>query len=55
MTVAALVWILVMLVCSISAKQLVMIQETFRHGARFPVFPEKEDQSNTPYIMQNLG
>ena len=52
MTVAALVWILIMLICSILAKHLVMIQETFRHGARFSVFPEKEENTAVLFLKR---
>ena len=37
--------ILLAIVASVASQKLLVIQETFRHGARYPIFIEKADGS----------
>ena len=38
-----------------SAQKLLMIQETFRHGARYPIFPEAADGSDFAEKINSVG
>ena len=35
--------VLTLLSCSVSEKKLIFIQELFRHGARYPIYPSDTD------------
>jgi hypothetical protein len=38
-----------------TSKELIMIQETFRHGARQPLFPEESRRLGYPIPSEQLG
>ncbi len=38
-----------------SSQKLIMIQELFRHGARYPVYPKNDDMSNYTFAEHSFG
>lgn len=35
--------------------RLVMVQETFRHGARYPIYPMKNDMTDYAILEDKIG
>jgi hypothetical protein len=39
----------------ILSRKLVLVQNLFRHGARYPIFLNSDDYTSEPRIAQNAG
>lgn len=47
--------VLTLLSCSVSEKKLIFIQELFRHGARYPIYPSDTDGTEYTDELKSEG
>lgn len=50
-----LLLLLIFLIYSALSRKLIFVQNLFRHGARYPTYPSKDDFTNAPHIAKNKG
>jgi hypothetical protein len=48
-------YLLALLLVTLSARQLIYVHEVFRHGARYPIYPNSKDFSNISLTDNAFG
>ena len=47
--------IVVLFCCAVAEKKLIFIQEMFRHGARYPLYPSAGDKTEYADELKSIG